>query len=169
MSGELSRLKPPKGANRRAKHKGRGLASGNGKTAGRGHKGQKARKSGHVRRGFEGNAMPLQRRLPKRGFKNWFAKNFAEVRVDLLNRFAEGTVIDEATLRQAGLAKGRHDGVKIIGNGELTVKVDVRVNRITKGARAVIEATGGSVELIPDQKKWVRTDSRKARRTKAEA
>lgn len=167
MSGELSRLKPPRGANRRAKHKGRGMASGNGKTAGRGHKGQKARKSGNVRRGFEGGNMPLQRALPKRGFKNWpFSKNFAEVRVDMLNRFAEGTVVDEATLRAAGLAKGRHDGVKIIGNGELTVKVDVKVNRITKGARGVIEAKGGKVELIEDPKKWVRTDSRQARRQK---
>lgn len=169
MSGELSRLSPSPGANRRAKHKGRGIASGNGKTAGRGQKGQKARKSGGTRPGFEGGAMPLQRRLPKRGFKNHFEKRFAEVRVTHLNRFSEGVLVDEAVLRSAGLAKGRHDGVKIIGRGELSVRVDVRVNRISAGAREVIEAAGGKVELIPDREKWVRPDSRKARRSQKKA
>ncbi len=164
MSGELSKLQAPKGANRRGKHKGRGPASGNGKTSGRGMKGQKARKSGHVRIGFEGGQLPLQRRLPKRGFKNIFAKTYAEVRVIHLNRFEEGAKIDQATLKAAGLAKGPIDGVKIIGNGELKVRVDVKVNRISKGARSVIEAKGGTVELIPDRPKWVRKDSRKARR-----
>lgn len=169
MSGELSRLQPPSGARRRPKHKGRGIASGNGKTAGRGQKGQKARKSGHVRPGFEGGSMPLQRRLPKRGFKNPFEKHFAQVRVDLLNRFPEGTTVDEAALREAGLAKGRHDGVKIIGNEGLEHRVDVRVNRISAGARAAIEAQGGKVELIEDREKWVRGDSRKARRAEKKA
>ena len=165
MSGELSRLTPPKGANRRAKHKGRGMASGNGKTAGRGQKGQKARKSGGTRPGFEGGSMPLHRRLPKRGFKNYpFFKTFAEVRIAHLNRFEDGTTVDQATLREAGLAKGRYDGIKIIGNGELSVRLDVKVNRISKGARAIIEAAGGKVELIPDRKKWTRTDTRKAKR-----
>lgn len=164
MSGELSRLSPPAGANHRAKHKGRGIGSGNGKTAGRGQKGQKARKSGGTPPGFEGGAMPLQRRLPKRGFKNPFTKRFAEVRVVHLNRFAEGTLVDEAVLRSAGLAKGRHDGVKIIGRGDLGVRVVVRVNRISAGAREVIEAAGGKVELVADREKWKRTDTRKTRR-----
>lgn len=164
MAGELSNLTPPAGATKRAKHKGRGMASGNGKTAGRGHKGQKARKSGNVRPGFEGNAMPLQRRLPKRGFYNPFAKSFAEVRVAHLERFPEGSVVDAAALRDAGLAKGRNDGVKIIGNAPLSHRVDVKVNRISAGARKAIEAAGGKVELIPDPKKWTRPDSRKARR-----
>lgn len=169
MSGELSRLQAPKGATHRAKHKGRGPASGNGKTAGRGMKGQKARKSGHVRPGFEGGSMPLQRRLPKRGFKNIFAKRFAEVRIVHLNRFEDGAVIDLGALRAAGLAKGRCDGVKIIGAGELSVRVDVRVNRISAGAKALIEAKGGKVELIPDREKWVRPNSRAARRAGKQA
>ena len=119
MAGELSNLQAPEGANRRSKHKGRGIGSGNGKTAGRGVKGQKARKSGNVRPGFEGGSMPLQRRLPKRGFSNHFEKDFAEVRVVHLNRFPEGTVVDEAMLKEAGLAKGRIEGVKIIGHPNL--------------------------------------------------
>lgn len=164
MAGELSRLSSPAGANRRAKHKGRGIGSGNGKTAGRGHKGQKARKSGNVRAGFEGGSMPLQRRLPKRGFYNPFAKNFAEVRVSHLNRFAEGSVVDESMLREAGLAKGRSDGVKLIGKGDLSIRVSVKVSRISAGAREVIEGAGGSVELIADRVKWTRIDSRAARR-----
>jgi large subunit ribosomal protein L15 len=164
MAGELSRLSPPSGATHRAKHKGRGLGSGNGKTAGRGHKGQKARKSGGVRAGFEGGSMPLQRRLPKRGFFNHFAKNFAEIRVVHLNRFADGSTVDEAALREAGLVKGRIDGVKVIGNGELNVRVSLKASRISAGARGVIEGAGGSIELIPDRKKWTRPDSRKARR-----
>lgn len=164
MSGELSNLKPSPGANRRAKHKGRGRASGNGKLAGRGMKGQKARKSGGVRPGFEGGSMPLQRRLPKRGFKNPFTKNFAEVRVAYLNRFSEGSTVDFAALKEAGLVRGRCDGVKIIGNDEVRVRVDVKVNRISAGAREVIEKAGGQVELIPDRKKWVRPDARKTRR-----
>ncbi|MCB9645298.1 MAG: 50S ribosomal protein L15 [Deltaproteobacteria bacterium] len=165
MAGELSNLQAPEGANRRSKHKGRGIGSGNGKTAGRGVKGQKARKSGNVRPGFEGGSMPLQRRLPKRGFSNHFEKDFAEVRVVHLNRFPEGTVVDEAMLKEAGLAKGRIEGVKIIGKGALTVRVDVKVNRISEGARGVIEAAGGKVELIPDRPKWTRPDSRKAQRS----
>ena len=109
MSGELSRLSPQPGSNRRAKHKGRGIASGNGKTAGRGQKGQKARKSGGTRPGFEGGSMPLHRRLPKRGFKNHFKKTFAEVQVTQLERFEEGETVDIVKLREAGLAKGRSD------------------------------------------------------------
>lgn len=165
MSGELSRLKPSDGANRRPKHKGRGLGSGNGKTAGRGMKGQKARKSGQVRPGFEGGSMPLHRRLPKRGFKNHFEKKFAEVRIIHLNRFDDGDTVDINRLRELGLAKGQSDGVKVIGNGALTAKnLTVKVNRISAGARAIIENAGGKVELIPDREKWVRTNSREAKR-----
>ncbi len=164
MSGELSRLQAPKGANRRGKHKGRGMGSGNGKTAGRGMKGQKARKSGHVRPGFEGGQMPIQRRLPKRGFRNIFAKVFAEVRVDQLNQFEADSTVDHAELKRHGLAKGRVDGVKIIGKGGLSTKVSVKVHRISKGARETIEGLGGAVELIPDKPKWVRQNSRLARR-----
>ena len=164
MAGELSRLAPPTGANRRAKHKGRGMASGNGKTAGRGMKGQKARKSGGVRPGFEGGSMPLQRRLPKRGFKNIFAKVFLEVRIDQLAVFDSGSTVDWDALRNVGLAKRRGDGVKVIGNAPLDKPLTVKVHRISAGARAAIEQAGGTVELIPDKQKWVRTDSRKARR-----
>ncbi len=169
MSGELGRLVAPKGANRGPKIKGRGTSSGLGKTSGRGHKGQKARKSGHVRIGFEGGQMPMQRRLPKRGFRNIFAKRFIEVRVVQLNRFEAGTLVDFALLKKAGLAKGVADGVKIIGKGALDRKLEVKVQRISKGARDVIEACGGSVELIPDRPKWQREDSRKAQRVGKQA
>lgn len=164
MSGELSKLTPSKGANRARKIKGRGLGTGLGKTSGRGMKGQKARKSGHVRVGFEGGQMPIQRRIPKRGFKSLFGKDFAEVKVTDLNRFPAGALVDAAALKAEGLAKRRSDGVKIIGVGELKHRVDVKVNRITAGARGVIEAKGGKIELIADRAKWQRPDSRKAKR-----
>lgn len=162
MTGELSRLKPPPGATKKPKHKGRGLASGNGKTAGRGMKGQKARKSGGVRPGFEGGQMPMQRRLPKRGFKNPFSKHFAEVQVSMLDRFEDGANVDIEVLKAAHLVHGHsQDGVKIIGNTGLSKKVTVKVNRVTAGARAAIEGAGGSVELIPDRPKWQREDRKK--------
>lgn len=167
MSGELSRLTAPKGANRRGKHKARGSASGDGKTAGRGMKGQKARKSGGVRPGFEGGQMPLARRLPKRGFKNIFSKDFAEVRLGDLTRFEAGSVVDQAALRSVGLGKGGADGVKILATGTIDRALTVKVNRITKGARAQIEAAGGTVELIADKAKWERQDTRAKRRAAA--
>src|SRR5215813_13850551 len=114
MSGELSKLHPPKGANRGRRIKGRGISAGQGKTGGRGGKGQSARKSGQVRLGFEGGQMPLQRRLPKRGFRNTFRKAWAEVRVEDLNRFQKGEEVNFTTLREKGLAKGKWDGVKIL-------------------------------------------------------
>jgi large subunit ribosomal protein L15 len=169
MSAELSKLQAPEGANKRPKIVGRGIGSGHGKTSTRGHKGQKARKSGNVRVGFEGGQMPLQRRIPKRGFKNHFTKVFAEVRIAHLNRFPEGTLVDHAALRGAGLAKGPVDGVKIIGRGELKHRVDVRVHRISEGARSVIEAAGGKVELIADRPKWTRPDARKTVRAQKKA
>jgi large subunit ribosomal protein L15 len=164
MSGELSKLEAPEGANKAPRIKGRGTSSGLGKQSGRGGKGQKARKSGHVRPGFEGGQMPMQRRLPKRGFTNIFAKRMAEVRVVQLDRFEAGTLVDFALLKKAGLAKGAFDGVKIIGKGTLSKKLQVKVHRISKGARDVIEGAGGTVELIPDRPKWKRGDSREARR-----
>jgi large subunit ribosomal protein L15 len=164
MSGELSKLEAPVGANKAPRIRGRGTSSGLGKQSGRGGKGQKARKSGPVRPGFEGGQMPMQRRLPKRGFTNIFAKKVAEVQVGSLNRFDAGTTVDFGMLRKAGLAKGNFDFVKIIGKGKLDKKVDVKVNRISKGARDVIEAAGGKVELIADRPKWQSDKSRKARR-----
>ena len=164
MSGELSRLRAPKGANKAEKRKGKGIAAGQGKTAGRGTKGQKARKSGHVRPGFEGGQMPIQRRLPKSGFKNIFAKNFAEVHLDDLALFAQGSLVTEVELRARGVVKGLADGVKILATGKLAHKVDVKVNRISKAAKEAIEAAGGKVELIADREKWARTDTRAARR-----
>ncbi len=160
MSGELSRLSPPAGATKKAKHKGRGMASGNGKTAGRGMKGQKARKSGGVRPGFEGGQMPIWRRLPKRGFKNPFAKEFHEVRVVDLDRFEDGDRVDEAALRGAGLVGGRFDGIKVIGNGKLDKKLTVVVNRISAGAKSIVEGAGGTVEMIEDRPKWKRPSKR---------
>ncbi len=157
MAGELSKLAPPAGATKKAKHKGRGIASGNGKTAGRGMKGQKARKSGGVRSGFEGGGIPLQRRLPKRGFKNPFRKVFAEVQVSALQVFEDGATVDEAAMVEAGLIHGHHEnGVKVLGKGEMTKKLTLKVNRISAGAKQVVEAAGGSVELIPDRPKWNR-------------
>lgn len=165
MSGELSNLKAPEGSSHKRIRLGRGHASGKGKTSGRGMKGQKARKSGHTRIGFEGGQMPLHRRLPKRGFYNHFGKDFAEIHIFHLNQFEEGTLVDHDALRKVGLAKGRKwDGVKILSDGELTKKLSVKVHRISQAAREKIEKAGGTVELIPDREKWQREDARKARR-----
>jgi large subunit ribosomal protein L15 len=164
MSNELSKLHPPKGANRKPRIRSRGIAGGQGKTGGRGGKGQTARKSGQVRLGFEGGQMPMQRRLPKRGFRNPFTMYWAEVRLQDLNRFEKGVEVNFDSLREHGLAKGQWDGVKILGNGEIKQAVSVRVNRISKGAREKIEKAGGKVELIPDRVKWKREDERAKRR-----
>ena len=145
---DLSNLQPAVGS----KHsdsfrRGRGHASGNGKTAGKGHKGQKAR-SGATRPGFEGGQMPLYRRLPKRGFKNVFADKYAVVNVEQLNRFEDKAVVDPAALVEAGILKNVLDGVRILGNGELTKALDVRAQGFTKSAQQKIEAAGGKVEVI---------------------
>jgi large subunit ribosomal protein L15 len=143
----LSNLKAPKGANRKKTRVGRGQASGLGKTAGRGGKGQKAR-SGNMRfEGFEGGQMPLQRRLPKFGFKNVARREFEEVKVGDLQGLS-GT-LDPAALKEAGLVRGNRDGVVVLGGGELSSAVTVKVHRVTAGARAAIEKAGGTVELIP--------------------
>jgi large subunit ribosomal protein L15 len=143
----LSQLKAPKGANRRKTRVGRGQASGLGKTAGRGGKGQKARSGNMHFEGFEGGQMPLQRRLPKFGFNNIHRRELEEVQVTDLETLS-GTV-DPAALKAAGLVRGNRDGVVVLGKGELKAAVTVKVHRVTAGARAAIEKAGGKVELIP--------------------
>mgnify|MGYP000410602114 CR=1 FL=1 len=145
---DLSNLKPAVGS----KHsdsfrRGRGHGSGNGKTAGKGHKGQKAR-SGAPRPGFEGGQMPLYRRLPKRGFTNRNSKTIVGINVSALERFENDTVVTVETLIEAGIVKNPRDGVKILGNGELTKKLNVKVDAVSEGAKAKIEAVGGTCEVI---------------------
>ena len=145
---ELSNLKPKKGARHAKKRVGRGPGSGHGKTSSRGEKGQKSR-SGYSRMlGFEGGQMPLHRRLPKRGFTNIFKKEYATVNVSELDRFDDGATVDEATLRQARLVKGRNDGVKILGDGKLSKKLTVVATKFSAPARKQIEAAGGTCQEI---------------------
>ncbi|MGF1467420.1 MAG: 50S ribosomal protein L15 [Sandaracinaceae bacterium] len=145
----LSRLRPPPGAVRRRRRKGRGPASGLGKTAGRGQKGQKARKPGNIKKlGFEGGQKPLWRKIPKRGFTNPFTTVVAEVNLRDLLKFDEGTTVDVDTLVARGIVKGRFDVVKVLGNGDLDRKLTVRVHRFSASAKAKIEAAGGTAELL---------------------
>jgi large subunit ribosomal protein L15 len=143
---ELGHLKPKKGARHAKKRVGRGPGSGHGKTAGRGEKGQKSRSGFHRMLGFEGGQMPLHRRLPKRGFTNIFKKEIAVVNVSELERFDSGATVDEAALRQAGLIRGRADGIKILGDGKLTKKLTVHANKFSEAARRQIEAVGGTCQ-----------------------
>ncbi|MGI6029959.1 MAG: 50S ribosomal protein L15 [Eubacteriales bacterium] len=145
---KLYELSPAVGATTEGKRKGRGAGSGNGKTAGRGHKGQKARSGGGVRPGFEGGQMPIYRRLPKRGFNNIFAKTYATVNVDQLNKFEDGAVVDAEALLNAGVIGKICDGVKILGGGELTKKVTVKAVGFTATAKEKIEAAGGVAEVV---------------------
>ena len=145
---KLFELKPGEGSTKDTKRKGRGHGSGNGKTAGRGHKGQKARSGGGVRIGFEGGQMPIYRRLPKRGFTNVFAKQYAEINVSDLNKFENGAVVDAAALKEAGIIKKSLDGIKVLGNGEIAVKVTVKAAKFTETAKSKIEAAGGKVEVM---------------------
>ena len=145
---KLNELSPAAGSTHVYKRKGRGNGSGNGKTAGRGQKGQKSRSGGGVRVGFEGGQMPLYRRLPKRGFKNVLAKEYAEVNVEQLNRFDANAVVDPAALVEAGILKNVLDGVRVLGNGELSKALTVRAQGFTKTAQQKIEAAGGKVEVI---------------------
>ena len=145
---KLFELKPGEGSTKDTKRKGRGHGSGNGKTAGRGHKGQKARSGGGVRIGFEGGQMPIYRRLPKRGFNNVFAKQYAEIKVSDLNKFENGAVVDAAALKEAGIIKKTLDGIKVLGNGDVSVKVTVKAAKFTETAKAKIEAAGGKVEVM---------------------
>ncbi|MBD5460434.1 MAG: 50S ribosomal protein L15 [Lachnospiraceae bacterium] len=144
---ELSSLRPAEGSRHHNFRRGRGHASGNGKTAGKGHKGQKAR-SGAPRPGFEGGQMPLYRRIPKRGFTNRNTKEIVAINVSALENFEEGSVVDVAALRAAGIIKNPRDGVKILGNGELTKKLNVKVNAYSATAKEKIEALGGTAEVV---------------------
>ncbi len=145
---DLSNLSPAEGSKHGDRfRRGRGHGSGNGKTAGKGHKGQKAR-SGAPRPGFEGGQMPLYRRIPKRGFTNRNTKNIVTLNVSDLERFESGTEVTVDVLRESGLIKNGFDGVKILGNGELTKKLDVKVNAFSAGAKEKIEGLGGKAEVI---------------------
>lgn len=141
----LNTLKPAEGSKHSRKRVGRGIGSGTGKTAGRGHKGQKARTGGTIRIGFEGGQMPLQRRLPKRGFRSMMAKTMAEIRLHELN-LVEGETVDLASLRKAGLLNAGHLRAKVVLSGELNKAVTLQGVGATKGAKAAIEAAGGKVE-----------------------
>ena len=145
---ELSNLKPKKGARHAKKRVGRGPGSGHGKTSSRGEKGQKSRSGYSGKRGFEGGQRPLHRSLPKRGFTYIFKKDYAVVNVSDLERFDNGASVDEAMLRQAGLVKGSHDGVKVLGDGELSKKLTVSATKFSKSAKEIIEKAGGSCQEI---------------------
>ena len=146
---KLHELQPAAGSVKEVKRIGRGHGSGSGKTAGKGHKGQKARSGGSIRPGFEGGQMPLQRRMPKRGFNNIFATEYATVNVsDLEARFDNGAVVDADALKACGLLKETLDGVKILGNGELTKSLTVKAAKFTAGAQEKIEKAGGKAEVI---------------------
>ena len=144
---DLSNLKPAKGSKHDSFRKGRGHGSGNGKTAGKGHKGQKAR-SGAPRIGFEGGQMPLYRRIPKRGFKCRNTKEIVAVNLSALEVFDNGATVDVDALLEKGIVKHPRDGVKILGNGELTKKLDVKVNAYSASAKEKIEALGGTTEVM---------------------
>lgn len=146
---KLHELSPAVGSTKEVKRIGRGHGSGNGKTAGKGHKGQNARSGGGVRIGFEGGQMPLARRIPKRGFNNIFAKEYAVINVSDLNKFVDGTVVDTELLKASGLVKKVCDGVKVLGDGELTSKnLTVKAVKFTKTAQEKIEKAGGKVEVM---------------------
>ena len=144
----LHELRGAEGATKAPKRKGRGTATGQGKTAGRGTKGQKSRSGGGVRLGFEGGQMPLYRRIPKRGFHNKWATEYSEINVSALAGFEENSVVDEKTLVEAGLVKQVKDGIKVLGNGELNVALTVKANKFSKSAVEKIEAAGGKAEVI---------------------
>ena len=144
----LNELSPAPGSVKDVKRIGRGHGSGNGKTAGKGHKGQNARSGGGVRPGFEGGQMPLYRRLPKRGFTNIFAKSYVEVKISDLEKFDNGTEITAEFLKENGVIKKIKDGIVILGNGEITKKLTVKAVRFTASAKSKIDAAGGKAEVI---------------------
>lgn len=145
---KLHELKPAQGSRKTRSRVGRGSSSGNGKTAGRGQKGQKARSGGNIRSGFEGGQTPLFRRLPKRGFTNINAKEYALVNLDQLNVFEDGAEVTPIVLVETGIVKAEKSGIKILGNGELTKKLTVKAAKFSKSAEAAIIAKGGSIEVI---------------------
>ena len=144
---KLNELSPPVGSRGTRKRLGRGVGSGQGKTAGRGSKGHNSRSGGGVRPGFEGGQMPLHRRLPKRGFTNIFAKKIAVINIRDLERFESGSIVDEAALIRVGLVKGRRDGIKLLGQGEIKIPLTIKVNGVSKNAREKIIAAGGNIEV----------------------
>ena len=145
---KLHELSPAEGSTKDVKRKGRGHGSGNGKTAGKGHKGQKARSGGGVRPGFEGGQTSLARRIPKRGFNNIFATEYAVINVSDLEKFVDGTVVDTELLKASGLVKKELDGVKVLGNGELTKNLTVKAAAFSASAKEKIEKAGGKAEVI---------------------
>ncbi|MEL7649749.1 MAG: 50S ribosomal protein L15 [Sedimentibacter sp.] len=145
---KLHELKPSPGSSKNRKRLGRGTATGQGKTAGRGMNGQKSRSGGGVRPGFEGGQMPLYRRLPKRGFTNIFGTEFAEINVEVLNKFEDGAEVTPEVLKSEGIVKKQLDGIKILGNGELAKKLTVKAHKFSKSAVEKIEAAGGKAEVI---------------------
>lgn len=144
----LEELRPVEGSTHRKKIIGRGIGSGTGKTSGKGHKGQKARSGGGVRPGFEGGQMPLYRRLPKRGFNNIFAKSYVSVNVEVLDKFNDGDEVTAETMLEKGIISKKLDGVKLLGRGEVTKKVTVKVAKISASAKEKIEKAGGKVEVM---------------------
>jgi len=144
---KLNELSPPDGSRGTRKRVGRGVGSGHGKTAGRGSKGHNSRSGGGVRPGFEGGQMPLHRRLPKRGFTNIFTKKIAVINIRDLARFESGSIVDEAALIRVGLVKGRRDGIKLLGQGEIKIPLTIKVNGVSKNAREKIIAAGGNIEV----------------------
>jgi len=145
---KIHELSPAKGSRNKRKRVGRGQGSGQGGTAGRGHKGQKSRSGGGPRPGFEGGQMPLQRRLPKRGFFNIFRKKFAIINIKDLKRFEANADLDTNAFKEAGLIKKIGDGVKLLGNGDIDIPLNIKVHKTSKSAKEKIEAAGGKVELI---------------------
>ena len=145
---KLHELSPAPGSTAPAWRKGRGTGSGNGKTAGKGHKGQNARSGGGVRPGFEGGQLPLYRKLPKRGFNNKFAKKYSTVNVETLNRFEDGAVVDLAALMECGVVRKENDGLKVLGHGELAKKITVKAAVFSASAKEKIEAAGGKTEVV---------------------
>ena len=145
---KLHELTAVEGSTKERKRIGRGHGSGQGKTAGKGHKGQKARSGGSIRPGFEGGQMPLQRRVPKRGFNNIFAKKIVAINVSDLNKFEDGAEVDAQALVNVGIVKKEYDGIKILGNGEISKKLTVKANAFSASAKEKIEALGGTCEVI---------------------
>lgn len=144
----LNELSPSKGSRKLRRRLGRGPGSGRGKTAGRGTKGQNSRSGGGVRPGFEGGQMPIHRRLPKRGFANIFRKNIATINIHDLSKFETNTLVDEAALIRNGLVKGKNDGIKLLGLGDIKYPLTIKIDRISKSARKKIEVAGGNVEVL---------------------
>ena len=145
---KLHELHPAEGSTTAAKRLGRGVGSGLGKTAGKGHKGAKARSGGGKRPGFEGGQMPLYRRVPKKGFTNIFGTDYETINVEALEAFENGTVVTEELLIEAGIIHNSKDGLKVLGNGELTKKLTVKAAKFTESAKAKIEAVGGTAEVV---------------------